>query len=89
MADSKVSNLLALMKQQMESQEALFEYLIKIDAMVEVILVQDLIGFPAEKMHSYLWIVSDLIGRAKELNEDLLNRSVKVASNSLFRIGYI
>jgi len=62
----------------MASQELLFEYLVKVEAMMEVILSKDLTDISNEKLHNYLWLVSDLIVKAKELNEKLLDTLEKM-----------
>lgn len=78
MAENRISDYLLMIKQQAVSQEMLFEYLIKVEAMVEVILAKDLTDFSKERMHSYLWVVSDLVSKARLLNEDILDRLVKI-----------
>jgi hypothetical protein len=78
MAVDRVSDLLLVIKHQMASQELLFEYLVKVEAMVEIILSKDLTDFSNEKLHNYLWCVSDLIVKAKELNEKLMDTLDKV-----------
>lgn len=62
----------------MDSQETLFEYLVKVEAMIEIVLAKDLGDFSKEKMHNYLWAVSDLVGKARELNDDLLDRLIRL-----------
>jgi hypothetical protein len=69
----RLSEWLSLMKQQLASQEVLLEYHFKLEAMVEMMLAKNLIDYPPAMLHDYLWVVNDLIGKAKELNKDLLD----------------
>jgi hypothetical protein len=78
MAVDRISDLLLVIKHQMASQELLFEYIVKVEAMVEIILSKDLMDFSNEKLHNFLWIISDLIVKAKELNEKLMDISDKI-----------
>lgn len=86
----RLSEWLSLMEQQLASQEVLLEYHFKLEAMVEMMLAKDLIDYPPAMLHDYLWVVNDLIGKAKELNEDLLDLiigvmpSLAIASDSTF-----
>ncbi len=80
----KVSDYVLLMKQLVDSQEVLLEYHIKVEAMVEMALAKDLIDYPALKLHTYLWALSDLVGKAKSYNEDIistLNNIVTLLTN--------
>lgn len=78
MTDDKVPDLLLAIKQQTASQEILFESLIKVEAMVEIVLARDFSDFSTEKMYTYMWAVSDLIEKARMLSEDLLNGMSKI-----------
>jgi hypothetical protein len=66
------------MKHQLASQEVLFEYHTKVEAMLEMILAKDLVDYPQAKLHDYLWVVSDLVGKARELNGELLDMLVEM-----------
>jgi hypothetical protein len=72
MDQSRQLNCLSLMKYQLASQEALLECHTKVKAMLEMILAKDLVDYPQAKLHDYLWAVSDLVGKARELNGELL-----------------
>ncbi len=73
-------NCLSLTKSQFVSQEALLEYHAKIEAMVEMMLAKDLLDYPREKLHDYLWTISDLIGKARKLSSELLDMLTKLMS---------
>jgi hypothetical protein len=73
-------NCLSLTKSQFASQETLFEYHAKIEAMVEMMLAKDLLDYPREKLHDYLWTISDLMGKARKLNSELLDMVAKLMS---------
>ncbi len=64
------------MKHQLASQEVLLEYHAKVEAMLEMLLAKDLVDYPQAKLHDYLWAVSDLVGKARELNGELLDMLV-------------
>ncbi len=63
----------SLTKHQIDSQEILLEYHSKIEAMIEMLMANDISDFLREKLHNYLWIISDLVLKAKELNKGLLD----------------
>lgn len=73
-------NCLALTESQFASQEALLEYHAKIEAMVEMMLAKDLLDYPREKLHDYLWTISDLIGKARKISSELLDMLTKLMS---------
>lgn len=73
MDKNRLSDYTSLMKQHLISQEILLEYHSKVEAMVEMLLMKDLIVYPRAKMYDYLWVVSDLVGKARELNEALMD----------------
>jgi hypothetical protein len=64
---------LLLIKHLVNSQETLLEYQTKVEAMVEMVLAKDLIDYPTLKLHTYLWALSDVVGKAKSLSEDLMS----------------
>jgi len=56
-------------------QESLLEYLTKIEAMVEMLMARDLMqDYPQSTLYSYLWALSDLIAKTKELNEAFMRQ---------------
>lgn len=80
MDKSRLSDYLSFIKQQIASQEVLLEYHLKIEAMIEMILANNLTDFSKEKVHNYLWIISDLVCKAKEFNRGLLDTLNKTMS---------
>jgi len=81
------------MEHQLASQEVLLEYHAKVEAMLEMILAKDLVDYPQEKLHDYLWVVSDLVGKARKLNGELLDMlvgmmpSLEVSEDRFLREG--
>lgn len=80
MDQSQRLNCLSLAKRQFAAQEALLECHAKIEAMLEMMLAKDLLDYPREKLHDYLWTISDLIGKARKLNSELLDMVAKLMS---------
>lgn len=72
MDQKKVTDYLFLIKYPVDSQETLLEYQCKVDAMLEMVLARDLMDHPELKLRSYMWALSDAIGRAKSFSEDLM-----------------
>ena len=78
MDQKMLSDYSTVIKHQIAAQESLFEYHTQIEAMIEMILAKDLIDYPKPKLHDYLCIVSNLVGEAKGINEDIINRLHKI-----------
>jgi hypothetical protein len=66
------------MRHQLASQEVLLASHAKVEAMLEMILAKDLVNYPQTKLHDYLWTVSDLVDKARKLNEELLDMLVRM-----------
>lgn len=79
MDQNKVADYLLLIKLQIASQETLRDYHLQVEAMVEMVLAKDLIDFSTRKLHNYLWALSDLVGKAKSLNQDLIGTLNNIA----------
>ena len=80
MDQNRVTDYLLLIKHLVDSQETLLEYHTKVEAMVEMVLAKDLIDYPTLKLHTYLWALSDVVGKAKSLSEDLMCALNKITS---------
>lgn len=63
---------------QLIFQENLFQYLPKVDAMVEALPAKELIDCPNTKLHDYMLVISELIDNPKSFKEDFLDRLVKL-----------
>lgn len=59
------------------SQEELLEYHQKAESMFKVLLESNLSDYSYSALHHYLWGINDIISRAKNLNESLLNVLLK------------
>lgn len=65
---------LSLINHQITVQETLLEYHQKGNTMLKVLVDANLPNDAISTIYSYLWEVNDNITRAKNLNEQLLNR---------------
>ena len=78
MAQNIVSDYLKLINYLIHTQEILFEYHLKAEAMLEVLLDSNLHHCPKAVLYNYLWALSDIMVKAKNLNEPLLNGLIKL-----------
>ena len=74
MAERSVNQFPSLINQQV--QEALFEHLNQAEALASIALSGDFLDRERYIIHNYLGVLSDLIVRAKECSERLLNASM-------------
>jgi len=65
------------MNNHITAQEMLLEYHLKAEALLRVLLDSKLSSYSLATLYQYLWNLSDVIVKAKELNELLLNTLVK------------
>ncbi len=72
MDQKKLTDYLFLIKHLIDSQEALLEYQTRVELMVEMVLANDLIDYPDLKLHVYLRELSDAVGRATCITEDVM-----------------
>ena len=77
MAHHSLNEFSALINQQVEFQEILHEYLSKAEALSSVSLGENFLNYPLVTIHSYLWELSDLIEKIKQINEQSLNALLK------------
>lgn len=80
MDQNRLPDYLSFIKYQLKSQEVLLEYHFKMEAMIEIMLTKDLTDYPPAMLHDYLWVISDLIGKAKDLNKDSIVRLIRLPS---------
>jgi hypothetical protein len=80
MDKNRLSDHFALIKHQFASQERLLEYHSRVETLIELILEQDLLVYPKSKLHNCLLTICDLVQKAKELNEDLMNSLMDITS---------
>ena len=76
MAESIVTQFMSLLNHQVNSHQNLATYFSKIEALVQVALKND--TFPGVLAHDYLWVLSDIVSQARELNEDALSSLLKI-----------
>ncbi len=73
MAEYSVNYLSNLINEQIESRENLNEFLSKAVALSSITLSGDFLAFPQVTLYCFLWGLSDLVEKARELNEQALN----------------
>ena len=79
MDTNNVSECPASIKQQLESPvtenkaDALFQYLVEIESLVEVFLASEITNHEPTLVHGCLCALGSLIALAKKLSEDLVN----------------
>lgn len=72
MSQNILADYSLLINHQIDAQEVLLGYHLKVEAMLEVLLGSHLPSYSKITIHHYLWAVSDIIEQAKNLNEQLL-----------------
>jgi len=77
MASDMLTHPSSLLNRQIHSHETLNTYFSKIEALLEVAMKSE--NFSGVTSHNYLWAVSDMVGQAKECNENSLNVLLKGA----------
>ncbi len=77
MNQNSVTDYLLLMNNNIIAQETLLEYHLKAEALLRVLLSSKLSSYSLATLHHYLWNLSDVIVKAKDLNELLLDTLVK------------
>ncbi len=80
MDQKKLADYLFLIKYLSESQEVLLEYQTRIDAIVQLVVGNDLIDYPALKLHLYLRELSDSVERAVFLSEDVMSTLHRISN---------
>jgi hypothetical protein len=58
-------------------QERIWENLAKAEALTKVALSEDFSDFSDSTVHDYLWVLNDLIGYTRLLNENALDILIK------------
>ncbi len=81
MTAPSVSQLLSLIKHQIEEHTMIHEQLSKAEALTKVALSTNFSEFPAFVIHDYFWTLSDLVEECLGLNEKGLDFLIK-ASNT-------
>lgn len=69
-----------IIQTQVPLQEALLEYHFKISALLEVLLNSGLHSHSIDILHNFLLALSDMIGLAQNLNQELLNILLKATT---------
>jgi hypothetical protein len=85
MAQNSLTDLVALINQQANSQEILAECLSKVQALIHVALDDNFLDYENFIINDYLWALSDFIEQAKLLSEESLEALLKKASPNSVR----
>lgn len=78
MNQEMVSDYESLLNHQVASQEVLLEYHAKAKALLKVLLGSNLPSYSASTLHDYLSVLDDIVSRAKQFNETLLDVAIKL-----------
>ena len=79
MAIGRLTQLSPLINHQIDFHETLSTYLSKANTLVQVAMKNaDFLGVLP---HDYLWALSDIVGEARELNEDFLSFLLKTPAS--------
>lgn len=76
----RLSDYCLAIKDQLSLQEMLLQHIAKVEALVEILLVKDLIDCPRIKLHDYLLVISDLVDSARSINENSIGSLFKLYS---------
>lgn len=80
MADNRINEFSSLINQQIKSLEIFNEYISKAEAILHLALQEDFLDNPKSVIHDCLWLLSDLVVQARQLNSvalDVLLGSVR------------
>jgi len=72
MGKDTLPEYLNFIKQHLNSQEQLLQYLFRAETQIELVLEQDLLTYPKSRLHDCLLMISDLIQKARALSESLM-----------------
>ena len=74
MTTTSLNDLLSLINQRLDSYETLSMYLAQGKALMEIAVTDSFLEQQEVTQHDYLWACRELLARAFELNEQLLNQ---------------
>lgn len=83
MTHPSINELSAFINQQIQSIEALSEQLLKAEALTHVTLGEDFLEFSDATIHHYLWVISDILRQARNINECALDALLKTRRRPL------
>lgn len=78
MADPLINHLCPLINHQIDLQENLNEHLAKVMAMTTISMNDNFMDNNVNTINHYLWILHDMVGTARQLNELSLNSLLKL-----------
>jgi hypothetical protein len=73
MAEHSITQLLSIINQQIDSQESLNTYLLKAETLLEIAMNDGFLSYSTASIYYYLWVLSDVVEKARKFNEDSLN----------------
>lgn len=77
MATSRIDEITSLINKQVEFQERIQEHLLKAEAIANVALSDDFLNYKQSVIQAYLWALSDLVSKSKNLHKKMLNDLLK------------
>lgn len=78
MAIDRVTDVQALINQQVEIGEQLEVCLYKAEALTETTLMDDFCLLPKQKIQFYFWLLQDVLQKAIELNDTALKKLLRM-----------
>jgi hypothetical protein len=89
MAITSLNEIESLIKQQIQIQEEVQEYLLKAEAIANVALCEGFLDYKKSIIHAYLWALGDFISKIKNRHELGLSTLSKYDSrNWVFSQGF-
>lgn len=83
MAAEILPHLLSLINQQIEAQEDLSDCLSKAEALAQVAVTPGFVELSEPVIYNYLWLLSDIVIQARNLNQQSLSTLLKQRPISL------
>lgn len=76
MSTRSLNDLEVLIKQLIQSQDALTQNLIKIDSLLQVALEGNFIKNSQDKLYAFLWTISDMTEISLSISEQQMNQLI-------------
>ena len=76
MTHNRVDQFASLINTQIDIQTKIQEFLFKIETQTDVALCKDFLDCGKSRVHSYLWILYDMISECKDLQNQALDELI-------------
>lgn len=83
MGTPSLNELLPLINQQIELQEALNHQLLKAKALADITISNDFLEHPKDSIQFYLFAMHDIVESSIKLSEDSLNFMIKIVTDNV------